>query len=226
MASVDIIIMGLVARIEYEPNLLNGDRKANYENHDKFFESFINSNELLQSLLMAGWPKVAEGVWGKALEIASAYEAEHNNSIHKGTPYSFWGVTCILSGDLDMGFHLMHQALDEDKKTYGADFKRKPGYAIVKMDHTMVYQFFRDGVMQVAAFVEDKLQCYRASGAYTLNLDILRTKVLENDGLRVDVSFFLVYNFFRLKKLLDTKKAIRQNDFASGTDAIGFLHRC
>jgi|SRR5918996_1351579 hypothetical protein len=37
-------------------------------------------------------------------------------TIHKGSAYYFWAVTCILKEDLEKGFLLMHQALEEDMR--------------------------------------------------------------------------------------------------------------
>ena len=201
--------------INYDTTLLAGDRKDKQKQHDGFFEKFTNS---WVTLIQQERHKDAERVWAKALEIAAVYETEHKNSIHKGTPYYFWGMTCILGGDLDIGFHLMHQALEEDKKnskaTGNASFNGTPAYAFVKMDYLNQNQAFRSKVMEVATFVNGMLQRYQKSISGMLDIGVLRTKVLENDSLG-DVPFFLVYNFFRLKKLLDAKKEIRQNDFAS-----------
>jgi len=200
--------------INYDIALLAGDRKDKQKQHDDFFETFANS---WLPLIRQECHKDAERVWGKALEIAAAYETEHKNSIHKGTPYYFWGITCILGGDLDMGFHLMHQALEEDKKNSkatGASFKETPSYAFAKMDYLNEQQFFLAKVKEVAAFVNNKLLCYQKSIGGKFDISILRTRVLENDDLG-DVPFFLVYNFFRIKKLLYAKKEMRQNDFAS-----------
>ena len=216
MDVIEITTPTEILRIQCNTTLLAGDRKDHYKTHDNFFEQFT---KIWLPLMLQGRHKDAEKVWDKALEIASVYEDEHKNSIHKGTAYYFWGGTCVSSGDLDMGFHLMHQALEEDKKlteaTDGAvDFRKTPAYAFVKMDDMVLSQFFRNEVKQVAAFVNNKLQCYQKSIKGKLDISILRTKVLEDDNLG-DVPFFLVYNFFRLKKLLDAKKEIRQNDFAS-----------
>lgn len=200
--------------INYDITLLAGDRKDKQKQHDDFFGKFTNS---WLPLIQQERYKDAEKVWAKALEITATYEAENKNSIHKGTPYYFWGMTCILSGDLDMGFHLMHQALEEDKrnsKATGASFKGTPAYAFVKMDYSNQNQASLPKVKEVAAFVEGMLRCYRISRAGTLDIVGLRTKVLENDDLG-DVPFFFVYNSFRLKKFLDAEKEIRQNDFAS-----------
>lgn len=206
--------------IKYDLTLLAGDEKDNHVNHGSFFEKFT---PLWWPLIRQGRYKDAEKVWAEALKIAYVYEAEHKNSIHKGTPYYFWGGTCILSGDLDMGFHLMHQALEEDKdfsracaheETDKDHYKKKPAYFFVKMGNTQKDQFFLGEVQGAADFVIDKLRCYKDKQSGMLDIGGLRLKVLENDGLG-DVPFFLVYNFFRLKKLLDAKKEIRQNDFAS-----------
>ncbi len=132
-------------------------------------------------------------------------------------------MTCILGGDLDMGFYLMHQALEEDRKTIEATRDTRPigtpAYLFVTMNNTNQNQAFYREVQAVAAFVELRLSSYRKSRSanlHPLNLNMagLRDKVLGKDALG-DIRFFLIYNFFRLKKLLDAREEIRKNDFAS-----------
>jgi lipopolysaccharide biosynthesis regulator YciM len=62
------------------------------------------------------WFFSAEQVWQLAVQIATQWETLNQSKyrIHKGAAYYFWAVTCILKEDLEKGFLLMHQALEED----------------------------------------------------------------------------------------------------------------
>lgn len=115
---------------------------GNYHAHDAFFNNFTI---IWQSLLNQGRFKNAGYLWDFALNIAYDWENKNQNKrIHKGTPYYFWGVTCILNGDLEKGFLLMHQALEEDKKTHQTNTPKTPAYSlllwIMKIRTSSLYQ--------------------------------------------------------------------------------------
>lgn len=83
--------------------------------YDKYFSNFTS---LWNLLLYQGSFFYAEQLWQISIETAKKWDKRQNQNkkIHKGTPFYFWGVTCILKEDLEKGFLLMHQALEEDKK--------------------------------------------------------------------------------------------------------------
>ena len=76
----------------------------------------INFSQLVGTMM----PK---SLW--QLALAPALESESQNpghKIHKGTAYYYWAITAILRGDIDKGYALMHQALEEDIATTGQKF--------------------------------------------------------------------------------------------------------
>lgn len=108
-----------------------------YNTHNKFFNNFYR---IWWDLRIQKRFKDAEKLWDLALNIA--YEWEDNNEpkrIHKGTPYYFYSVNCILNDDLEKGFLLMHQALEEDKETSKEikeiEEQKKPAYYFVTLDY-------------------------------------------------------------------------------------------
>src|SRR5262249_52400454 len=99
-----------------------GTHVGDSEVHNNFFN---NIRSLWETLRAAGRDSEAESVWLLALLAAAQWERDNEEkpAIHKGIPFYFYGAHCLLHGDLDFGYSLMHQALDEDIRLYGV----KPG---------------------------------------------------------------------------------------------------
>ena len=172
---------------------------GNYHAHDGFFNNFTI---IWRSFLNQGCFKNAEYRWDFALNIAYEWENKNQNKrIHKGTPYYFWGVTCILNGDLEKGFLLMHQALEEDKKTHQTKTPKTPAYSFVTLDYENQNQFFRPKVREIAEFLKENLDSYRSSRGGTLTLSGFKSKFLEESTLQ-EVVFYFILNYSVLKSCL------------------------
>jgi len=187
---------------------------GNYHAHDGFFNNFTI---IWRSFLNQRRFKNAEYLWDFALNIAYDWENKNQNKrIHKGTPYYFWGVTCILNGDLEKGFLLMHQALEEDKKTHPTNTPKTPAYSFVTLDYKNQDQFFRPKVIEIAKFLEENfLDSYCSSREGALTLSGFKTKFLEESTLQ-EVVFYFIFELFRLKKLLEEiNQRLTQNVFSS-----------
>lgn len=197
---------------------------GNYDVHDGFFNNFTI---IWQFFLNHGHFKNAGHIWDLALNIAYEWEYKNQNKrIHKGTPYYFWGVTCILNGDLEKGFLLMHQALEEDKKTHQTKTPKTPAYSFVTLDYENQDQFFRLKVEDIAKFVDEQMNIYRSSRGGTLTLPDFKSKFLEEDALQ-EVVFYFIFELFRLKKLLaGIDQRLTQNVFSSLLQANTILNFC
>lgn len=184
-----------------------------YTAHDKFFNNFTI---IWQHFLSLRRFDKAEELWNLTLDIA--YEWEKVNQgfrIHKGTPYYFWGVTCILNNELDKGFLLMHQALEEDKKTHSTLIPLTPAYHFVTLNPTEPLQFFRAKVIEIANFIETQLGTYRSKRGGNLTFADFQSKFLRDPNLQEAV-FDFVFTTFRLKKLLvEIDQKLTQNVFSS-----------
>lgn len=198
--------------------------EGNYHDQDGFFNNF---SIIWQVFLNQGRFKNAEHLWDLALNIAYEWKIKNQNKrIHKGTPYYFWGVTCILNGDLEKGFLLMHQALEEDKKSRQTKTPDTPAYSFVTLDYEKQDQFFRQKVEEIAKFVDEKLNIYRSLRGGTLTLPFLKSKFLEESALP-EVVFYFIFELFRLKKLLvEIDRRLTQNVFSSLLQANTILDFC
>lgn len=187
----------------------------NYSNNGACDGFFNNFTVIWPPFLNQRRFKKAEELWNLALNIAYEWETKNpGKRIHKGTPYYFWGVTCILNEDLEKGFLSMHQALEEDKNSFQSNTPKAPAYYFVTLDYKKQDQFFKSKVQEIADFVDGKLHIYRSLRNGTLTLTDFKSRFLEEPNLQ-KVVFYYVFEAFHLKKLADIDKKLTQNVFSS-----------
>ncbi|NPA72010.1 MAG: hypothetical protein GXO35_04200 [Gammaproteobacteria bacterium] len=163
--------------------------------HDRYYNNLAwLINRFFQREL---WHK-AEMYWSRILRPALEWEAKNpGRFIHKGTPYYFWGMASISRGELDMGYLLMHQALQEDIRTHNNERPNTPAFAFATFDFTKIDQAFRIWPEYQARFLEQFLQVYRQSYAKTLSIEDFRNRFLVSSS-NLDTIFLFAYSLGRL----------------------------
>ena len=184
--------------------------------HDLFFGSCAND---WVPLINQGDYWKAENFWYSALCFIQDFESK-NHRIHKGTLFYFWAITCILNGDLEKGFLLMHCALEEDRLTdnlSGKQYPDSPAYHFVTLNYDNVGEFSKPKLYEIAGFLDNKLNDYRNSRRMLLTLDDFRSRFLIflSNGDKVDMVFYFIYSLFRAKKLQGLERALMANNFSS-----------
>ena len=198
-----------------------------FDSHNKDFTShnafFDNFTILWRFLTELGRFREAESVWEFAISPVKQWEKINSPKvIHKGTPYYFRAMSVILSGDLDRGFLLMHQALVEDIRTLGNQLPDTPANAFVTLDYQKVEQAFRNEVLDTANFLDEFLTNYRNKFGNVLTLNEFRHRLFNIASLR-DSIFLLVFTLSKVKSLIKKIDSnLRTNDFA-GLIEIGTL---
>jgi len=191
------------------------DNNNSIEGYDKYFNNFT---PLWNLLLHQGSFFYAEQLWQISIETAKKWDKRQNQNkeIHKGAPFYFWGVTCILKEDLEKGFLLMHQALEEDKKNIDLNqLKDTPAYSFVTLNYEQQHQYFRNKVLEIAQFVEQNLSIYQTSRSGSLTMSEFKTKFLQNPNL-IEQVFMFIFELFHIKKLLsENRQALTQNVYGS-----------
>lgn len=190
------------------------DESSEVKLHDRFFNNFTI---LWQILIQNGSLFSAEQVWQLAVQIATQWETLNQSKyrVHKGAAYYFWAVTCILKEDLEKGFLLMHQALEEDKKNRPNELTYAPAHAFVRLDYEQQGQYFRNKILEVTEFLEQRLELYQSSRNGALSLAQLKSEFLDNKDL-IDKTFLLVYHLFHIKKLIsESNQGLTQNTYGS-----------
>ena len=179
--------------------------------HNEFFNNFT---VLWNSHLAGGNFEEAESVWEMALGTALSWEQANSPTlIHKGTAYYFWGVTAILRGDLDKGYALMHQAVEEDIRTSGQAAPDTPAYALVSLNFGKVDQAFRQWVLQQMRFLDGLQNQYSSIYNRQFRLEDLKNKFLLAPP-STDIVFLFSYAVARLLRLGEIPKHALQSDFA------------
>lgn len=165
---------------------------ANYQNTrfvDAYFENFsILWNEFMDN---GKYIEAARLLAAFPLRIAYSWEKSNNKVLHKGTPYYFMGVSKVASDDLDEGFLYFHQALEEDKRTYGVSQPPTPAYAFVTLDFNQ-NQFFVARVKQISAYLDQHIAAYRSQSGSTLTLADLKRRFLGVVQIEEAVFSFVV----------------------------------
>ncbi len=183
--------------------------QGNYKLHDTFFNNFTI---LWRKLLTQSRFGEAEDLWDFSINIALEWEnANAGQFIHKGSPYYFWGMTTILRGDLDNGFSLMHQALEEDVRTTKQEFPNTPGLAFATLNYRKMDQAFHGWVLEKASFLSEQLEKYTANGG-NLDLEQFQLKLLSSPPSR-DIVFLFAHTVARLHKIVRSPSHTQQTDF-------------
>jgi len=192
------------------------DNNSLVDTHDRYFNNFT---PLWGLLLQQGLFFHADQLWQIAIEAAKKWEENQQNQnymIHKGAPMYFWGVTCILKEDLEKGFLLIHEALNEDRRNINPDdIQGTPAYAFITLNYEQQKQYFRHKVLEISQFLEQKLNAYQASRNGRITMSELRERFLRNSHLVEQVILF-VFELFYLKKLLsENKQGLTHNVYRS-----------
>lgn len=173
--------------------------------------NFVAQDEIFQSIAGQQWaiymssqkyPEAAD-LWREVLERTNQWESKNNRRIHKGTLYYFFAVPCLLSGNYEQGFLLMHQALEEDIKTMNTTTPNTPAWKFVTLDYESNDQFMKPMVSALAGYLESLISEYRTQTGSHFTLDQMKQKFLENYSLR-DSVFSFVYELFQTKELMLT----------------------
>ena len=169
----------------------------------------------------------AELLWDRFIKYSYGWENYTDKRIHKGTPYYFAGVTSILARHLEQGFLLMHQALEEDKITHGANVTTdSPAYSFLTLDYGKQDRHFVDKVTEMADYVEKNVDAYRNGRDGELTYSDFKKKFLEPDSLQ-ELTFVFVYEMFRIKGTSqEIDQRIKQNAFSSLLQVDSLFNLC
>lgn len=176
--------------------LLNSPDRNNV--HNLYFNNFTR---LWNGFLANGNFDEAERIWQMALEPVLAFEtANPPREAHKGTGFYFWGMTSIIRGDLDKGYALVHQAVEEDVATMNIPYPDTPAYALASLNYVKQDQAFRQWVVLQAQFLNDLQNNYTAQYGRQFVLEDFRSRFL-NSPPSTDIVFLFAYTVARLMRL-------------------------
>lgn len=180
--------------------------------HNHYFNNFT---PIWNHLLNIGNFYEAQLIWQFALEPILIFEKMYpDREIHKGTAYYFWGMTSLLAGDLDKGFLLMHQAVEEDVKTSNQHIPDTPAMAFANLNSQKLDQAFRQWVVHQANILDQLIRNYSEKYSRNFTLDNFRNKLL-NDLQNLDITFLFVYTLAKLEKINNVPVSVLKSRFSS-----------
>lgn len=180
--------------------------------HNKYFTNF---SPIWKHLLNNGQFLEAELIWQFALEPIIFFEKKYpGREIHKGSVYYFWGITSLLGGDLDKGFLLMHQAVEEDVKTSKHDIPDTPAMAFASLNFQKIDQAFRPWVINRANYLEKLIKIYSTNYSRNFTIDDFQKKFL-NSSPNLDITFLFVYTLARLERIANVPSNTLKSRFSS-----------
>lgn len=179
---------------------------------EAYFNNFtIIWNSILQR---GGSLERAERIWEQALQPALRWErANAGHRLHNGTPYYFWGMTSLLAGNVDQGYLLIHQAVEEDIRTSGQPVPNTPAFALVSLNYKEEHQAFRQWVLQQTSFFSDLIKNYNTIHRRSLTVDDVKQRFIDTPP-NVETVFLLTYTVARLMKIAALPGHFTTNSFA------------
>ncbi len=180
--------------------------------HNRYFNNYTH---IWNYLLATGRFDEAETLWELALQPALEVERENpEHQIHKGPAYYYWAITAILRGDLDKGYALMHQAVEEDIVTEKQPFPDTPAYALATLNWVKQDQAFRQFVVSQANYLNEFRNSYIARYRRTFSLEDLRVRFLASPP-STELVFLFAYTVARLMRLGTAPTYIVQSRFSA-----------
>lgn len=179
--------------------------------HDHYFICFT---PVWNAFMSSGRLDLAEGVWELAFEPVEQWESAHPGEfIDKGTLCYFWGATALLRGNLDRGYLLIHQSVEEDSRTSGQRTPLTPSYAVVSLDYEKPDQAFQYWPVEQASFLETFVDDYVATFHRPLTIDDVKNRFL-NKPPNYDAVFLLTFTLARLRGISGVPLQAKRNAFA------------
>ena len=165
--------------------------------HDGYFNAFT---PLWRRFISQERYDSSNSLWRRALDPVNSVE-QAGIRIHKGSAFYFWGMNAIMAGDVDLGFLMMHAALEEDIRTHGRVDPATPSYRLAVLDGDHPDQAFRPFVEGLSGRLDNRLEAYRHRYGRNLTMAAFKGQFLEQQDLR-ETAFLLSFTLARLEKVL------------------------
>lgn len=157
-------------------------------------------------------------LWINVCNLVWDWENKNNIKLHKGTPYHFLAQTLLEIGDIDTGFTLVFNAIEEDKRTHSEvgnpeGYKLCPAYMFVTSvddPNNSMYHLISEMIIKLQESFTD----YNSKLGGQINSLDFDSKFLHEPSLQEAAFFFI----FTLQQLIRHEKMTRpellQNEFS------------
>jgi hypothetical protein len=157
------------------------------------------------------WLRLLRGVWD--------WESAHTDSkIHKGTPYYFLAETFLLSGDTDLGFTYLYDAINESRRLgalcprlrYPDKAPSNLTASLIDDPNNHMHSFVKELLDLLSTYIDD----YNKTFNRNFSINTFTTEFLNNPKLDYP-KYFFVYNLWFLSKIKESARrdSSLDNDF-------------
>jgi hypothetical protein len=122
-------------------------------------------------------------------------------------------MTALQRGDLDKGYTLAHQAVEEDALTLTQPVPDTPALALATLNYAKADQAFRGWVVDQARFLNELQNYYSSIYSRTFTLEDFRTRFLLKPPT-VEAVFLLAFALARLMRLTKLPEHALKSRFA------------
>jgi hypothetical protein len=181
--------------------------------HANFFGYFTPQ---WHQLCVFGNLTAAEALWRKVVMIARKWEKTTGGRIHKGTPFYFWGGTALLNGNVDMGFLLIHEALNEDmfgESCGEISAEKLPAWHFVTLEDEAQEQYWKPLVNSLSVFLDERILAYNTRCSMALDQARFKGQFLRRRESR-EAAFFFVYSLWKFKHYIETTQDLNDSSFS------------
>ena len=183
-------------------------------NSKKQDDAFTALALIFHSYINLGLIDEAQKLWERILLPVRYWEEENKSQIHKGSIYYFWAQPAILKGDIDLGFFLIHQAAEEDKRTSIRSYIGLPAHKTATLNYLDSGQYLYNFVCKWRDFLKTFLENFNKGYSKCLSLELFNKKFLTFLPISEFVYSFS-HNIAKASKLADTPPFIIESNFAS-----------
>jgi hypothetical protein len=202
---------------DFFDSLINKDKKTKIDFQKNYLNNF---NIIWKPYFFHGDYSRVQDIFTRILDLVTEWEKKYSNElIHKGGLFYFWGMNSIKMGDLEMGYSLMHKALEEDKRTMEIQNPQTPALFFATADYAKTNQAFIEWPSRQASFLHEFIENYNKEYSKQLTLDYFREHFLTTASIN-DVIYLFTFNLSKLYqidsslKLSISSKTIFESDFA------------
>ncbi|MHA1290974.1 MAG: hypothetical protein ACTSPB_26635 [Candidatus Thorarchaeota archaeon] len=175
-----------------------------YSDRDSTNRFYTELTSLWNLYLRLGMYCNAKEIWRLALDITN--DCIHTSEIHMGIPYYFYGATCLIVGEVEKGFVMIHRALKEDKRNLKVqEYLQQPAYLTVTLEYKNPDNFLRHYLDDLREYLKSKIASFDDTLAEKkspqMGLDKFKKNFLEARGEDTqDIVFFFIYLLDRLRR--------------------------
>lgn len=167
-------------------------------------------------LMENGRTTLALQLWNETLSYASAWVDSNRKHVHRGTAFYFAAASAWKAGNLDLGFRLLHSALEDDRilnEKIGRTSLDFPAYYTASLVDNQDNFLYHD-VKALRQELSSRLETYAKEFGTTYNLSQFEEDFLQNPAVD-EARFLFTYCLLWLTQWESYSKSLPESDLFS-----------